>query len=230
MHRARWGYLSGFPQRVFNLKGISVELKERVLYILNYLKYIDEHLPPAYGTGVSTIRTLMSKNHNTMIYDSDIKYLIDKNYVESPISGKFTYMGAVDYLMIISAEGIDYLEEEKAKKATSQKPSQNIQVIQSEVAHVSQSGDVYHTTININDAFKQVYVLIDQETKGNPTLRAELTKEVKGMEGEIEEEVKKNNFEKIKEKVAKITNKARFLKPILESIVIEAIKKWVLGW
>jgi tetrahydromethanopterin S-methyltransferase subunit G len=65
--------------------------------------------------------------------------------------------------------------------------------------------------------------MIEQETKENPGVKEELIKEVKG----IEEELKNNDFEKIKQRLSKLKEKAKFLFPVLQQIVVEVFKNWV---
>ena len=138
-----------------------MDFKERTALILAYLRYIEENYPSPYGTKVSAIRTLIINNHKVSILDSDIKYLFDKGYIEPwytpPDGKKWPYMYGWDYLIKITSKGIDYLEEVKSQEQPAQYLQKNIQVIHSNVANVSQSGDVYAIT-NISDAFKQVYV------------------------------------------------------------------------
>jgi len=197
-----------------------MDFQDRIKLILNYVRYTnDKQTQYPYGIAVSVIRASAEKNQKVSILDSDIKYLFDKKYLEPFFTTpgyKFGYFPAFNYLVRITVEGIDYLEEQKSMKVS----PQSIQVIQSEVANVSQFGNVYNTIVNINDAFKQVYNIIEQNTKDNLPLKEGLTKDVK----EIEEELKKDNFEKIKGIIVKIKQKAKFLLPVLQQLIYEFIK------
>lgn len=200
-----------------------MEFKERVLLILAWLRYIAENHPSPYGTKVSYIRELMRSRNKADVLDADIKYLFDKDYIEPwytlPDSKKWPYMYGMDYIIKITAKGIDYLEEEKSKNKIS---PQIVQYIQSAFANVSGSGNVY-SQVNINNTFKQVYNMIEQETKEKTGVKEELIKAVKG----IEEELKNNDFEKIKQRLSKLKEKAKFLFPVLQQIVVEVFKNWV---
>ncbi len=200
-----------------------MEFKERIVLILAWLRYIGENYPSPYGTKVSYIREAMKTRNKADILDADIKYLFDKDYIENwytpPDAKKWPYMYGMDYLIKITARGIDYLEEEKSKNKIS---PQVVQYIQSGFANVSGSGNAY-SQVNINNTFKQVYNMIEQETKENPEAKEELIKEIK----DIEEELKNNNFEKIKQKLSKLKEKAKFLFPVLQQIVVEVFKNWV---
>ncbi|MFH0732006.1 MAG: hypothetical protein V2A72_03675, partial [Candidatus Omnitrophota bacterium] len=162
----------------------NIQFKDRIYFILQALRYYEDRNPINYGFKVSHLRGVFKDR--MFILDTDIKYLFEKKYVANWFhpQDKFVYIPTMDYLLKITAEGIDYLEEHTSKKDS---PPQITQYIQSHIANVSGSGDVY-AAINISDAFKQIYTLIEEKTKDSP----ELKKELIGQVADIESEVKKS--------------------------------------
>jgi len=194
-----------------------MEFKDRLKLFLRSLRIMEEGGDMVYGMSTSLIKTLILQLHKIDIPDIDIKYMLEKGYIK-PWVGEYNgiYISSMGYMVKISTKGIDYLEEENNPPLHSQ---QIVQYVQSHFANVSGTGNIQQTIIN--DSFKDTYSLIEKSVTDDK-LKEDLIRSVK----EIEEGLKKNDFEKVKTMFEKLKKKAEFLTPILQGIIVEAFKKW----
>jgi len=194
-----------------------MNFKERIDGILNYLKYCEEEYVHLFGTKISSIKDIFLRACDALVMDSDIRYLFENGYVEYwyNASGmdEHIYIHGLDTKIKITAKGVKYLEEEsKIKKA----PPKIIQLVQDEMMDSAKPDRAVMDTAGL---FKQIYDSIDSHIKDDPQEKALLIQHIK----EFEEELKKNNIQKVKEKINIFHREAKFLLPLLEHLIVTHI-------
>jgi len=194
-----------------------MNFKERIRLILGYIRYLEESPYSTLGVNISLIKTLILSTHKANVLDSDVKYLLEKRYIR-PWVGEYTvFYQWADYIVKITSDGIDFLEQEQLPPIKSQQINQ---FIQGQNVNVSGTGNAHQT--NISNSFNEIYTLIEKQFANNVPLKEEIKKDI----DEFQQEIHKGNFSRIKEIYEKLKKKVEFITPILQGIIVEAIKKW----
>ena len=129
----------------------------------------------------------------------------------------------------ITTSGIDVIESPEINKSQFPFIQHNIQIIKGDIIDsviAQSSGD---QIINISESFNQIYNRIDTQEDLDSSTSNGLKKDIK----ELEEHLSKGKIdlewilEWIKEKSSKIKEKTSWATPIIQSVIIEGIKKYL---
>ena len=154
------------------------------------------------------------------------KYLREKGLLDvgpSKIGTTFPSLGK------ITAFGMDVIEGPRTIGSQFPFVQNNIQIIRGDITGsviAQSSGD---QIINISESFNQIYNRIDTQEDLDSSTSNGLKKDIK----ELEEHLSKGKIdlewilEWIKEKSSKIKEKASWATPIIQSVIIEGIKKYL---
>ena len=147
------------------------------------------------------------------------KYLHDKGLLE--------VLWTLNDLMPLSAQitvhGIDVVGDPESTGKQYSFVQNNIQIIKGDISHSLVAQSAKEQTINISESFNGIYNQIDESENIDSPTKNELKTEIKEIEDHLTG--KKIDLNWIKEKLVRIKDKGHWFSPILQSLIMEAIKE-----
>lgn len=146
------------------------------------------------------------------------KYLHDKELLDVV----FPLIELMPLSAQITAHGIDVVDPESTRKQYSVVQN-NFQIIKGDISHSLVAQSAKEQTINISESFNGIYNQIDESENIDSPTKNELKTEIKEIEDHLTG--KKIDLNWIKEKLVRIKDKGHWFSPILQNLIMEAIKE-----